>query len=220
MSRRLEKPPIDNRLLDVAIDQFGRFGFEAASTRAIATAAETAMSSITYHYGGKEGLYLAAAQRIATQVGERMQAAIKASQAVAVETPGPDGAIPAILVVIDGFVMLMTSPQSAPWARFVVREQMAPSPAFDILYSEMMEGIADHVSGLIRVTAAGRIDDADARVKALAIFGQVLVFRVARATVLRVMGWDDVTPAEAEEIQRTVRAHTLAILESIRGDRI
>ena len=42
--------------------------------RAIATAAGTTMSSITYHYGGKQGLYLAAARHIADQMGERMAA--------------------------------------------------------------------------------------------------------------------------------------------------
>ncbi len=39
-------------LLDTAIDQFGRLGFEGASTRDIARASGTAMSSITYHFGG------------------------------------------------------------------------------------------------------------------------------------------------------------------------
>jgi AcrR family transcriptional regulator len=74
--RKTPKPAIDDRLLDTAIDQFGRKGLEGASTRAIATAADTAMSSITYHYGGKEGLYLAAARRIAGQIARRFEAAM------------------------------------------------------------------------------------------------------------------------------------------------
>ena len=55
----------NSRLLDVAIDHFGRLGLEGASTRSIARDADTLMSSITYHFGGKEGLYLAAADHIA-----------------------------------------------------------------------------------------------------------------------------------------------------------
>src|SRR3546814_17899513 len=51
---------IQNRLLETAVREFGRKGLAGASTRGIATAAGTALSSITYHYGGKEGLYLAA----------------------------------------------------------------------------------------------------------------------------------------------------------------
>ena len=55
-------------LLDCAVDHFGRFGFEGAATRAIAADCGTAMSSITYHFGGKEGLHLAAADHIAAQM--------------------------------------------------------------------------------------------------------------------------------------------------------
>ena len=57
-----------DRLLEVAVREFGQKGLEGASTRGIAAAAGTAMSSITYHYGGKEGLYLAAADYIAQQM--------------------------------------------------------------------------------------------------------------------------------------------------------
>ena len=59
-----------NALLESAIDHFGRCGFEGASTRAIAGDCGTAMSSITYHFGGKEGLYLAVADHIAAQIAE------------------------------------------------------------------------------------------------------------------------------------------------------
>ena len=45
-------PSIDDRLLDTAIDHFGRKESMKRSTRAIASAAGTTMSSITYHYGG------------------------------------------------------------------------------------------------------------------------------------------------------------------------
>ncbi|RJF85777.1 CerR family C-terminal domain-containing protein [Sphingomonas cavernae] len=219
MRKRLEKPPIDDRLLDTAIDQFGRYGFEAASTRAIAAAAETAMSSITYHYGGKEGLYLAAAHHIARQVSEGTEASRAAAEAFLHANPGIDGAVEAIARILDGFAELMTSDRSTPWARFIVREQMNPGPAFDILYSELMKQRADLVTSLLQRIGGGRFDEAEARVKALALFGQVLVFRVARATVLRVTGWTDVTSVEAAEIRHTVRAHTIAILENIRGDR-
>jgi len=42
----------------------------------IAAAAGTAMSSITYHYGGKEGLYLAAADHISSRMAEGMSPAL------------------------------------------------------------------------------------------------------------------------------------------------
>jgi hypothetical protein len=52
----------------------------------------------------------------------------------------------------------------------------------------------------------------------MAIVGQALVFRVARATLLRVTGWTDVDSEGAATIRRIVRAHTRAILTSTSGD--
>src|SRR3954451_19636570 len=90
-------PSIDDRLLDTAIDHFGRMGIEGASTRAIAAAAGTTMSSITYHYGGKQGLYLAAARHIADQMGERMAPALAAAGTRGRNGEGPDAALTAFL---------------------------------------------------------------------------------------------------------------------------
>jgi len=61
---------VQNRLLETAIREFGAKGRDGASTRDIATAAGTAMSSITYHFGGKDGLYLAAADHLAEGMRE------------------------------------------------------------------------------------------------------------------------------------------------------
>jgi AcrR family transcriptional regulator len=210
-------PPIDERLLDTAIDQFGRQGIEGASTRAIAIAAGTTMSSITYHYGGKQGLYLAAARHIAGQMGERMAPALAASETQSREGQGPD-ALTSLLAIIDRFVEVMVHPESAAWARFIVREQMEPTEAFDVLYGGLMGRLVDHLSGLIVRIGGGRYDAADARLKTLAIVGQALVFRVARATLLRATGWADVDTGGAAAIRRIVRAHTIAILTRSRGD--
>ena len=214
----LPQPSIDVRLLDTAIDQFGRKGLEGASTRAIAAAAGTTMSSITYHYGGKQGLYLAAARHIADQMGERMAPALAASETQSREGEGPDAALTELLAIIDRFVGVMVHPESAAWARFIVREQMEPTEAFDVLYGGVMGRLVDRLSGLIVRISEGRCDAAEARLKTVAIVGQALVFRVARATLLRVTGWTDIDADGAEAIRRIVRAHTGAILRSTLGD--
>jgi TetR/AcrR family transcriptional regulator, regulator of cefoperazone and chloramphenicol sensitivity len=211
-------PSIDDRLLDTAIDQFGRNGIEGASTRAIAAAAGTTMSSLTYHYGSKQGLYLAAARHIAKQLGERMAPALAASETQGREGQGPDAALTAVLTIIDRFVEVMVHPESAAWARFIVREQMEPTEAFDVLYGGMMGRLVEHLSALIVRIGGGRCDAAEARLKTLAIVGQALVFRVARATLLRATGWADVDTSGAAAIRHIVRAHTMAILTSGRGD--
>ena len=219
MTRTLSTvPSIDDRLLDTAVDHFGRRGIDGASTRAIAAAAGTTMSSITYHYGSKQGLYLAAARHIADQIGQRLAPALAASETRSRPGEGPDAAATALLVVIDRFAEMMVHPESSAWARFIVREQMDPTEAFDTLYSGVMGRLLDHLSALIVRIGGGRFDAAEARLKTLAIVGQALVFRVARATLLRATGWTDIDTTGAAAIRNILRAHTSAILASTRGD--
>jgi hypothetical protein len=123
-----------------------------------------------------------------------------------------------LLAIIDRFAEMMVHPESAAWARFIVREQMEPTEAFDVLYGGVMGRLVDHLSALIVRTSEGRCDAAEARLKTLAIVGQALVFRVARATLLRAAGWSDVDTGGAATIRRIIRAHTGAILTATRGD--
>ena len=61
--------PTRRDLLDAALRLFARDGYDATSTRAIAAEAETNISSIAYHFGGKEGLRLACADAVAQAIG-------------------------------------------------------------------------------------------------------------------------------------------------------
>jgi len=208
--KKRTRMPIDERLLDVAIEQFGRQGLEGASTRVIAGAARTAMSSITYHYGGKEGLYLAAARRISELITARMGARL--AQAAEPDALSPQQAVAQVTAFADGFLSMMLDPESAPWARFIVREQMEPTPAFEVLWGQFMQAVSDYLVKLVLRAGDGRWKLAEARVRAVALIGQVLVFRVSRATALRVNGWEAIGAPEAAEIRRVLHAHIRAIL--------
>jgi AcrR family transcriptional regulator len=203
---------IDQRLLDAAIDHFGQKGLEGASTRAIATAAGTTMSSITYHYGGKEGLYLAAVRRIASRIGERLDPALLASRDLTAQDSGPEAASREVLSIVDHFLEIILRPESEAWARLIVREQMGPTVAFEALYGGVMGRAIEHLSALLVRIGEGRWDDTEARLKALAIMGQALVFRVGRATLLRAAGWTDVDAEGAAAIRRVVLTQTSAVL--------
>jgi TetR/AcrR family transcriptional regulator, regulator of cefoperazone and chloramphenicol sensitivity len=210
MRQKTLTPPINHRLLDTAIEQFGRRGLEGASTRAIAAAAKTAMSSITYHYGGKEGLYLAAAQRIGEQISERF--ATQLAQAPDPDSLDARAAVEQVITLADAFLSMMLSPISAPWARFIVREQMEPTEAFEVLWSQFMSHLSGHLVKLVLRAGNGQWKPAEARVRAVALVGQILVFRVSRATALRMTGWNDIGTAQAAEIRRVLHAHIRLLL--------
>jgi AcrR family transcriptional regulator len=209
----------DSRLLDVAVDHFGRHGRDGASTRAIARDAGTPMSSITYHFGGKDGLYLAAAEHIAADMRRHIAPSIERAGALCAADGGSADARAAIHAILGGMIVMMLDDRMAAMARFIVREQADPTEAFDCIYTGVMGGMLDRISGLVMRVSDNRLDRDAARVRAITLVGQVLVFRVARATVVAGMGWARIGQDEAAMIARIVAANLDAILDQIEADR-
>ncbi|MCF8709496.1 CerR family C-terminal domain-containing protein [Rhizorhapis sp. SPR117] len=207
---------IENRLLETAIKQFGRNGLEGASTRTIAKAAGTAMSSITYHYGGKEGLYLAAADHIARQIREQMTP-IMSTMLAEPQNLAPEEAASCIVMVVDRLAQILLGRESANWAGFIVREQMQPTEAFERLYSGAMGPMMALLAGLVQ-TATGMTDRQEIRLLVLTIVGQVLVFRAAHATTLHVLELTSIDEATGAAIRARIQNNVKAILAAARGE--
>lgn len=198
-----------NRLLETAIEHFGRLGFEGASTRDIARESGTAMSSITYHFGGKEGLYLATAEHIAAQVAERAGPAL--DRVDATEVKDRETAIQLMLMVLDGFAVMMLSPETERWARFIIREQQAPTEAFERLWQLAMKRVADTMIRLVGI-ARPDLDDRHVRATGVLLFGQPMILRAGRASVCRTLGLGDLDEPAMQLLREQLRANALSIL--------
>lgn len=196
-------------LLETAIDQFGRLGFEGASTRDIARASGTAMSSITYHFGGKHGLYLAAAEHIAAAIRAQQDAAV--ARALEQGRASPDAAVEAIAAILDGLATMMLRPETEAWSRFIIREQQVPTEAFDRLYKLAMRPVLDVFVELIQ-SARPELDAREAAAMSILLFGQAMVLRAGRASVCRALEIDQIDEATAAMLRARIRANTLCIL--------
>jgi AcrR family transcriptional regulator len=206
---------LQERLLEIAIREFGAKGLEGASTRAIAAAAGTAMSSITYHYGSKEGLYIAVADYIASQMED-------VTQGLAI-LPGflPDDPVEAraaIQTMLARLVDKMASARSASWTLFIMREQMNPTEAFERIYAgpmgQMMEALVDLVC-----IATGHPDVTAARLTVITLFGQSLAIRASNATCAKLLERKTVDPGLITDLKARIAANTDAILDRLISER-
>ena len=204
----------DQRLLDAAVEHFGRLGLSGASTRAIARDAGAPMSAITYHFGGKEGLYLAAARHIGETLRGRLAPAVAEAES-ALAGGGRASARRALHAVYAHMVGVLNAPETAPLARFIVREQADPTEAFSTIYETLMAPLLTRVAALLAIVGAGQLGDGEARLRTMALFGQALVFRVARETALRGLGWTDIGADEQSSIRRVIGAHLDATLDAL-----
>lgn len=206
-----EADPVRKRILDAAVIQFSERGFEGASTRAIAQEAGAAMSSITYQFGGKQGLYLAAADHIGQQIAGFMQPRLTAARG-AVEA-GNISPVDAVLMILGGMTEMMIDDRSQKWAGFIVREQQEPGEAFERLYDRVMGPMAEM---MIELIGQVRTDLAGQRLRAIAmsLVGQVIALRAARAAMMRILGIETFGAEERELLHEALRANARAVLEA------
>jgi AcrR family transcriptional regulator len=208
-------------LIRAAIHDFGRDGFDAASTRALSQAAGVNQALIGYHFGGKPGLYLAASQFIADSVAARMGPLLSAIEdELAVEAGVPAGksrserSLERLHDLLDAFIGMLTSDESAAWARLILREQQDPSDGFDILYEGVMHRILGTTAHLIARVRGGGVEAEQCKLTAVTILGQALIFRAARAAVLREMQWTGIGPVQVNQIKLQLRRNLAAILDA------
>ena len=201
-------------ILTAAMTVFGRDGFQAASTRAIASLADTNQALIGYHFGNKERLYLTVFEHIASRIETVMGPALAEIEARLAQ-PDVDAPTDAALLLnlVRGFATMLLSDETATWARLILNEQQRPTEAFDILYQRVMGRVARILTRLIaRLRGHSEVTEED-RLLAITLIGQVLVFRVARAAVLRQLGWTEVGPPQVDAILARLTSNVTAILD-------
>jgi AcrR family transcriptional regulator len=200
------------RLVEAALDVFGRYGFEGATTRQIATEAKANLAAIVYHFGSKEALHVAVAEYIVTRIAALVGPSLAAASAPEA-TASPKAARAALGRLLETYAdVILGEAEAERWARFIVREQMQPTAAFEAIYQTM--GGAHGVGARLVAAVLGRNpDDESVKLGVFTLMGQILVFRVARELAVRRMAWRTVGEKERAAIKRVVLAQTNAILD-------
>lgn len=206
---------LQTRLLDIAVREFGAKGIDGASTRGIAAAAGTAMSSITYHYGGKEGLYLAAADHIAAQMAREMDGSLAVQHEIA--SNDPVAAREGIHRLLSTLADKMAGDATGDWSLFIMREQLAPSKAFDRIYAGVMGQMLEMLANLVCI-ASGSKDPRSARIMTLTLFGQVMILRGSRAACLRLLDCNAIEPDDLTDIKARLRVNADAMIDRLTAD--
>ncbi|AHG46519.1 TetR family transcriptional regulator [Rhizobium leguminosarum bv. trifolii CB782] len=192
------------KMLAAALDVFGRYGFDGASTRQLTEAAGVNLQAIPYYFGSKEGLYIATAEylmaRIDTHVGDmraRIGTHLMALDAAG-ETLGETQARLFLTEILQTMVTLFVGKESESWARFLIREQMEPTEAFTRVYQGIMRPMIEMGRRLIGAILGEDPASEHVRLRTFTLIGGILVFRVTHAAVLAQMEWDGVGPKQVE----------------------
>ena len=202
------------RLVQTALSVFARRDFDAVSVREIVDLAEANIAAVSYHFGGKEGLYLATAEFLADTMLGRMQPLLAKVRSAA-KTADDEDAAELLRELIHGLVHnLLNDGVGDNAAGFILREQLQPTAAFDILFERLMVPIQRTYQALI-IRLADDLDATDKRQQVLvthALMGQILAFRIARTTVLRRLDQARFQTQDLDDIANHIHTLTLRAL--------
>lgn len=180
----------------------------------IAGEAGVNIAAIPYYFGGKEGLYRAVISHIVSQIQNQSSDIVE--KVLKSNLTGEDGADKArelLDELLTRFInFILGSSEGQRISRIMMREQMYPSSAYNLIYEGFMNPILSTITLLI-VAITGVKSKRRAKLQAMAVMGQVLIFRIARETVVIALDMQGYDEDELREIRQVILTHTHNIVE-------
>ncbi len=202
------------RLLAAGAWLFAERNYADVSTRALTRAAAVNLSAITYHFGGKEGLYRAVIASMLRETEPLRSVLIDDIHAGIARAAGDRAELGRVAMVFVRRVLAAQVLTEVLGGRMqiMLREMNRPSFAFAEVMAGHIDPIHDSVCALVAAARGGAPDDEAVRILAHAVIGQCVVFGLGRRVIQRRLGWDAVTPDRFERIVETVGGSVLASL--------
>lgn len=210
------------KLLAAALAQFSEHGYDGASIRDIARAAEVNIALVSYHFGSKEQLYHELLRVIARR---RMQTGLDALTAThgaaCLRKPTPAEAREMLKTIFGGFLAHFTSDVMGSGnvlltALLIIREQTRPTAGFDIVFKGGMENLHKTVTRLLAIASGRKPGTRESIIRAHMLVGQMLSFVFANATICRRLGKDSLDSQTFAAIRRIINQNIDALAKPAR----
>jgi TetR/AcrR family transcriptional regulator, regulator of cefoperazone and chloramphenicol sensitivity len=206
------------RIIAAALKLFGERGFDGASTRDIATAADVNAPALQYYFDNKEGVYIACVEHIVSRVWEYVCDAVARGERVLAENADDETLIDAYCAIQGRLADFMfTATDAEEWRLFMARQQAGEGPiaAFQIPWQRFSNRISATSSAIVGRLLGRAPDDDETRIRTTALSGQLSVFQLARRSVLAKLNWDSINAERLTLLKRVVREQTEALLRSM-----
>ena len=209
-------------LILAAIDLFGRDGYAAVSTRALCEQAGTNISSIKYHFGGKEELYKAAVNHVIEQLKPRFDFAMAAfEQGRSLVGDDRDKQAQLIKQLARNLLnFFLGSEDVTHFMPLVMREFFQPGPYFEDFYQALPRHLHELFAEIVAMVDGTDPTDEKTIIRAHSIIGQMMIFHVGRQILFKRLAWQTYSPEGIEVIITEVQTLLLNSLQLEDPDRL
>jgi AcrR family transcriptional regulator len=206
------------RIVTAALKMYGERGFEAASTRDIATIAGVNAPALQYYFDNKEGLYLACVEHIVKRVWDCLSDGIAAAERAVAENRSDAELIEAYCNVQEAQAHFMfTSDEAGDWRLFMARLQSGEGPeaGFQCINQQVSSRMIKVLSTIVGRMLGRAPGDEETAIRTMMLSGQTHVFHFARKSVLAKLKWDTIDANRLALLQRVIRDHVSTLLRSM-----
>lgn len=208
------------KLLESALKIFAENGFESASTREIVKDANVNISSITYYFGGKEGLYQGVLEYISSTIAKNV-----GKQAEIIKTffsqsnPTQGQCLEMLENSLKMMINFLCGKDISPHILSIfIREQIKPTTGFEIIYENRIRPMHEMLTKLVAGASGLSSSSDEAKLATHAILGQIIIFKTHVEVILRRMGWHKLDDEKIQKITNVVLKQTHFIINSYRGE--
>ncbi len=173
------------KLLITAIELFGKFGYDATSTRELVEKANVNISAITYHFGGKKELYEACAYYIIDQLKNDIKPVTDKAD-ILIENDNND--LATWRKLFEEFIALevgvFTSSKRQPICHLFIREQLNPTGVSTIFYEDLVIYMKNYSRLMISKLLGEPINSEIIQMKSLTFSGMLQLLVSSKVIIL------------------------------------
>jgi AcrR family transcriptional regulator len=168
----------ESRLLEAAGEIFAEVGYRAATVRQICEKAGANIAAVNYHFGDKEGLYMAVLRSVPDAHAEKFPA----------DRGLPPGATAEqrLAAYIESLLNRVFDEGRPGWhTKIMAREMIEPTRALDTLVADVALPVHQELASIVRELLGSRASEDAMRLCTLSILSQCVYYHHARSVLSR-----------------------------------
>jgi AcrR family transcriptional regulator len=166
------------RLLEAAGEIFAEYGYRAATVRQICEKARANVAAVNYHFGDKEGLYVAVLRSVPDTHAGKYPANVGLSPDATAEQK--------LRAYIQSLLGRVFDEGRPGWhTKIIARELSEPTRALDSLLEEVARPLHQELASIIRELLDGEANDEAVRLCTLSVMSQCVYYHHARSVIRR-----------------------------------
>jgi AcrR family transcriptional regulator len=178
-------------LIESGIALFGARGYDGVTTREVAHGARTNISSIKYHFGGKEALYRAVLEEIIREITALVGPLLLALRSGVAESNGNRQVLTELArqFAQNWCRAALGDPRTQKRIPPIVREVIQPSRHFTVIYNGFFRLLYDVLGELLAAADGQAAVDEELKIRTHIIMNMVWGFIFTESIFWRQMGW-------------------------------